>query len=304
MNSYHTPNFFDNAKYFFNRKSTLPRLILINLSVFVLVYLIGLIFWLYKMRPDNNLPFLTYWLAVPSSVTSLLTKPWTIFTYMFLHEGLLHLVFNMIMLYFGGTIFLQYLSEKQLLGTYILGGISGAVFYILSYNTFPVFLEATPHAIALGASASVLAIVIAIAAFVPQYTVNLLLLGPVRLKYLAIAFVVIDIFSIQGNNPGGHIAHLGGAVWGFLYILLLKNNRDILSIPSILQRKKKFRVTYKNSTRNGAPGERPINDEEYNRRKKIEQQEVDKILDKISRSGYDNLTAKEKEILFKNSNRK
>ncbi|MDP2236472.1 MAG: rhomboid family intramembrane serine protease [Bacteroidales bacterium] len=298
---YNNTNFFDSVRIFFSRKSIFPQLILINVGVFVLVYLINLILWLFQLKTSSGMSIVTYWLAVPSSVEMLIIKPWTVVTYMFLHEGFFHLFFNMLILYFGGMIFLQYLNERQLLWTYLLGGLTGAFFYIVSYNFFPVFLESNPFAIALGASASVLAILVAMATYVPQYTVNLFLIGPVRLKYLAIFFIIVDIFSIQGSNPGGHIAHLGGAFWGFLYVFILKGGKDVLSFPEIFPRKRKMKTTYRNPA--GKP-ERPLDDDEYNKRRVAEQKVIDSILDKISKSGYDSLSSREKEILFRNSNSK
>jgi membrane associated rhomboid family serine protease len=295
-------NIFDSAKDFFSRKSFLPRLILINVGVFVLVYFVNLFVWLFQINIEgpSALSPLSQLLAVPSSMERLLLKPWTLITYMFLHERFFHLLFNMIILYFGGSIFLQYLSQRKLLSTYIIGGLTGAFFYILAYNSFPVFNQANLNAVALGASASVLAVMVAIASFVPQYTVNLVLLGPVRLKYLAIAFIVIDIFSIIGNNPGGHIAHIGGAFWGFAYVYLLKRNVDVYSIFNGFYRQK-ITVSHRKGVRTDEG--RPLSDDEYNKRKNASQEEIDKILEKIAKSGYGSLSSKEKEMLFRMSNK-
>ncbi len=297
-------NIFDNAKDFFSRKSFLPRLILINIGVFVLVYFVNLFVWLFQINTEGagTLSPLVKILAVPSAIDQLLTKPWTLISYMFLHEGFFHLLFNMIILYFGGSIFLQYLSQRKLLSTYIIGGLTGALFYIAAYNIFPVFNQANINAVALGASASVLAIMVAIATFVPQYTVNLVLIGRVRLKYLAIAFIVIDIFSIIGNNPGGHIAHLGGAFWGFAYIYLIKHNIDVYQVFNSFYRPK-IKVSHRKKKGFAKPDGRPLTDDEFNKIKLSKQAEIDKILDKIARSGYSSLTAKEKEILFRMSNK-
>ena len=303
MNVGNNPYSLETLKQFFLKKAAFPRLILINVIVFALGYLVHLVLWLFKMDEVGNLSFMARWFAVPSSITTLLTKPWTVITYMFLHEGFFHLFFNMITLYFGGTIFLMYLNNKQLLWNYLLGGLSGALFYIAAFNFFPVFLEANPFAIALGASASVLAVLIAIATYVPQLTVNLFFIGPVRLKYIAIFFIVIDIFSIQGDNPGGHIAHLGGAAWGFAYALLLRSGTDLLALKRRPRRMKKMKVNKNTSYRQQNNG-RPLTDDEYNQKKQAEQQVIDGILDKISKSGYSSLSEKEKAILFKNSNNK
>ncbi len=295
MYANHSTGFLDQAKLFFGKKSALPRLILINVVIFVVGYLAHLVLWLYKADGGTGIPMLTDWLAVPSSLDRLWLKPWTLFTYMFFHEDFFHLLFNMITLYFGGTIFLRYLNERQLIWTYLTGGLAGAVFYIVAYNFFPVFLEAKPFAIALGASASVLSVMIAVATYVPRYKVNLLFLGPVRLQYLAVFFILLDVFSIKSDNPGGHIAHLGGAAWGILYAFVLRNGKDLY--PSF--RRKRLRVKHSKST--GERKGRPLTDDEYNKKKREEQQQIDQILDKISRSGYDSLTEKEKAILFSNS---
>jgi hypothetical protein len=225
---------------------------------------------------------------------------------MFLHEGFFHIFFNMIMLYFGGTIFREYLSKNKLLWTYILGGLSGALFFVLAYNIFPVFDAVKGSAIALGASASVLAIVVAISTYVPDYTVHLFLFGRVKLKYLAAAMILIDLMSISSGNAGGHIAHLGGALWGFLYAYSLRNGNDLyrilegIKIPKFTWGEKK---AAKFSTSRPKSG-RPMNDDEYSKRKVATQEEIDRILDKISSSGYSSLNKAEKELLFKTSNKK
>ncbi|MDP3463933.1 MAG: rhomboid family intramembrane serine protease [Bacteroidales bacterium] len=291
----------DAFRKFFKSNSILAKLILINFSVFVLIYIVSLFAWLFVVENGNNqtgLSILGQWLAVPSSIDRLLLKPWTIFTYMFVHEGLLHLLFNMMVLYFGGTVFLQYLSQKQLLWTYLAGGLSGAVVFIVSFNVFPVFSQTIGLSVAIGASASVLAIVVGISTYVPHYKVNLLLIGPVKLKYLAIAYIILDFFSIMGNNPGGHLAHLGGALWGFAYVSMLKNNIDIFGFSN---RSGSFRMK---TSHRAKPGGRPLNDDEYNRNRVAEQKEIDRILDQIAQSGYNTLTSRDKELLFRTSNKK
>ncbi len=298
----HQPNVLDAIGGFFRKPSVLPRLILINSGVFVLVYLVNLFAWFFNSSPAGLLSPLARLLAVPSDPGLLLARPWTLVTYMFLHERFFHLFFNMVILYFGGSIFLQYLSQRKLLSTYIIGGLAGAGLYILTYNIFPVFETSRLYAVALGASASVLAVMVAIATFVPQYTVNLFLIGRVRLKYVALAFIIIDIFSIIGNNPGGHIAHLGGAAWGFVYIYLIRRNIDVYTIFNRFY-KPKLKVKHgAGAGKTGKPG-RPLTDDEYNKQKNISQEEIDRILDKIAKSGYSSLSSKEKEMLFSMSNK-
>jgi len=291
-------------KQIFFSRNILSRLILINTAVFVLITLVSTIAWLFRVEQGNEvLSAIGQFFALPSSIDLLASKPWTIFTYMFLHEGFLHLLFNMIMLYFGGIIFLEYLDEKKLLWTYILGGVTGAIFFILAFNIFPVFEEIKGIAVALGASASVLAILVAIATYVPDYTVQLFLLGRLKLKYIAIVFIGIDILSMSAGNAGGHIAHIGGAFYGFIYAYSLKNNNDLLGFLnkfkfpdfSMKRKQSKFDTSRPKSGR-------PMHDDSYNKKRAGKQEEIDRILDKISKSGYDSLTKAEKELLFKNSN--
>lgn len=301
----------DELKGFFLRKSMLKRLIIINVIVFFIVNIFSLIFYLFQFNSNNShgdsINLLIYWLAVPADVLSLLLKPWTLFTYMFLHENLLHLLFNMLVLYFAGRIFMEYLDDKKLLSLYLFGGFCGAAFYILSYNVFPVFRDSISNSIALGASASVLAVLVAIAVYIPEYTVHLLLIGKVKLKYIAITLVIMDVFSIQRGNAGGHLAHLGGALWGYSYIaFFLKSNvlkkYDISSWFNKLFKKINFEK--KSKLKKVYSRERPVSDEEYNREKIERQKKIDKILDKISRSGYSSLTTEEKDFLFRTSNNK
>ncbi len=299
----------DEVKDFFRRKSILSTLILINLAVFLTVNVIGLIFWFFQDNPSTqaSLNPLVYWLSVPADISVLITRPWSIFTYMFLQQGFFHIFFNMFVLYFGGRIFMEYLSEKKLLSVYIWGGIAGAVLYIMAFNLLPVFQDYVPQSIALGASASVLAILIAISTYVPNYTVQLLLFGRVKLKHLAIGLVILDILSIQRGNPGGHIAHIGGALWGFAYIKMLKKGTDMGNWLPSFNLKKFFSYFTKSSApkyeTTSRPGERPMTDDEYNYKKKKQQIKIDEILEKISKSGYDSLSKEEKEILFKASNK-
>ncbi len=289
-------------KEIFFGSNVLSRLILINTIVFIIAKIILLVTWLISGHTPE-LSLLGQIMALPADFSQLIRKPWTIFTYMFLQEGFLHWLFNMIMLYYGGLLFLEYLSQRKLLFTYIIGGLAGAVFFVLAFNIFPAFSSVKEISIALGASASILAIIIAISTYVPDYAVYLFLIGKVKLKYLAIAFVLLDLFSIQSGNPGGHIAHLGGALWGFLYGYYLRKGTDIYRvfgkwrIPSLSLNRNKFT---KFTTERPASG-RPFTDEEYNKRKAAKQHEVDAILDKISKSGYSSLTKEEKEFLFKSS---
>lgn len=274
--------------------SNLTKIIYINLAVFIIYNLIRAIFYLFLTPIGDSLD---QFLAVPANTSVLLSKPWTLFTYMFFHKEFLHILFNMLWLYWFGVIFLEYLSQKKLVGVYILGGLSGAAFYILTFNVLGVFSEVLPISMALGASASVLAIVIAISTYKPNHTINLMFIGPVKLKYLALFSVILDVISIPTSNAGGHIAHLGGALFGFLYIMASKQGIDLTKPITwildqfTLERKPKshLKVNYKKADV----------DFEYNRRKVEQQIGLDKILDKIAKSGYDSLSKEEKDTLFK-----
>ncbi len=300
---------FERIKIFFGRRDALPRIILINIGIWLLIALIRNLAFLLS-SPESGTSglykhylseYLLSFLALPANISVFLTKPWTLFSYMFLHFDFLHILFNMLWLYWFGAIFVQYLSQRQLTATYIFGGITGGLLYIFAYNVFPVFDLVRVNALALGASASVLAIVVGISFYVPNYTINLFLLGPIKIKYIAILTIVMDLLMINAGNAGGHIAHLGGALWGFAYVKMLPHFDPaklfgILSAENVKKyrtsRKKTFKVHY---------GKAPISDEEYNLQKKEKQQRIDKILDKISQSGYNSLTKEEKELLFSTS---
>ncbi|MEJ2594495.1 MAG: rhomboid family intramembrane serine protease [bacterium] len=296
-------NIGDIFRKIFLSRNVLSRIMLINLLVFGLVAIIDLVIMLFSVEtmlsPRNPVIWL---LALPSNLSDLAFKPWTLLTYMFLHQEFFHILVNLFMIYVGGIIFLEYLNEKKLLWTYILGGLTGAVFFVIAFNIFPVFQETKQYSILLGASASGLAILIAIATYVPDYSIHLLLIGRVKLKYIAIVFVVIDILSIPSGNAGGHIGHLGGAFWGFIYAFALRGGHDFYRIFD------RYRITFSSSTRKSKKFDtfrnkesRPMSDEEFNKRKAAEQEEIDRILEKISKGGYDSLTKAEKELLFKSS---
>lgn len=289
----------DSIQSFFLNKSALQRLIFINIAVFIIVKFLGVIFWL--MQTGNINPLVKFF-AVPADLALLAKKPWTIFTYMFLHEGFFHLFFNMIVLYFSGKIFLQYLSQRKLVSTYILGGIFGSFLYVLSYNIFPVFSEVSQHSLALGASASVLAILVAAATYTPDYLVNMMFVR-LKLKHLSIILVVLDFLSIQGDNPGGHIAHLGGAFWGFLYIWVLRHGTDLYAFFNNFNLSN-IHVSKKSSfSKKSKQSGRPLSDVEYNDQRVADQEVIDAILDKISKNGYSSLSNKEKDILFRSSHK-
>jgi len=303
-------NLADEIKMSFRKGNTLFRLIYINVAVFVLA---GLIFVFYRLftpgtsldelRAHYNNNILKY-LMVPSVPGDLLYRPWTLVTYMFTHFNFLHILFNMLMLFWFGRIFLQYLSGRQLLTTYLIGGLAGALLYMIFLNGFP-GLQQNLGSSMLGASAAIMAVVIAISFYVPDYTLYLLFIGPVKLKYIALFFIVLDVLMIASYNAGGHIAHLGGAIYGYWFISSFKKGRDpgkwlntfLGKLQSLLRTRPKLSVSYRK-------GAKTVTDQEYNKSKIQQQKEIDRILDKIAKAGYDSLTKQEKEILFSMSNKK
>jgi len=202
----------------------------------------------------------------------------------------------MIWLHFGGKIFLQYLSPKQLFSTYILGGISGGLLFIIAYNYMPALTMHTQNAQALGASASVLAIVVAIATYSPNYSVRFPFIGIVKLKHIAIFCVILDVLSIPQGNAGGHIAHLGGALFGYFYIKQLQKGNDLSNrfsnflnkLVNTFRTKRTLKTVHKRSK----------SDNQFNKEKTEQQKAVDLVLEKISKSGYESLSKEEKATLF------
>ena len=287
----------DDIKLTFRKGSNLTRLIYINIAVFVLITIVAGIGFLLN-DPEVSEKALDLF-SVPASLSTLLLRPWTLITYMFTHKDIWHILFNMLWLYSFGRIFLEYLDQRKLVAVYLLGGISGAIVYILSFNIFPAFTGVVADSIAIGASASVMAVVIAIAAYVPDYTVQLFLLGRIKIKYLALGIFVLTSIMDFSVNSGGKLAHIGGALFGYLYILNLRRGRDIGKgfnsiidfFATIFKPRKKLKVTHK----------KVANEFEYNRIKVEHQKRINQILDKISKGGYDSLTKEEKEALFKES---
>jgi membrane associated rhomboid family serine protease len=258
--------------------------------------------------PDASLTnFIVDYLALPAKPESLLARPWTLFTYMFLHIDFFHLLFNMLWLFWFGKIFLEFMKSRQLLMIYILGGLSGGALYVLFYNIFPVFEKSLELSVALGASASVMAVVTAISLYVPGYSVQLFLLGRIRIFYIALFLFVLDFFMIRSENAGGHIAHIGGALFGLSYILIQRKGMNFKGIWDFstfrrffnLFKRNKLRIDYTNpQSANG----RPLSDDEYNELRGERQKKVNEILDKISKSGYESLSKEEKDFLFNLSN--
>lgn len=237
------------------------------------------------------------YISLSSNPADLLWKPWTIISYAFFHAGFLHILFNLIILNFVSRLFMTYFTQKQLLSLYLLGAIFAGFIYIASYLIFPALIR--QEAILIGASGAVMAVLFAVAAFNPYMEIRLLLIGRVKIWHIALVYLVIDLISLSSANVGGHIAHLGGALFGYLFSSQIKNGTDITKTFSAFMdyvvnffsgsKKTTFKKVHKNTTYT-TPKQSP---------KDKSQQQIDAILDKISKSGYDSLTKEEKEFLFK-----
>ena len=301
----------NDVKHHMRHGSIITKLLIINIGIFAIQSIIFLFFTL----SGNGVRFESFleWFYFPKNIISaegvndLLHKPWSIFTYQFLHEptGIFHILFNMLYLFFFGRILIDFLNRKYILPLYLTGGIIGAILFMITYNFAPIFQ--TTDAVLLGASASILAIVVAAATLAPDYTVFLILIGPVKLKYIALIAVLIDIVSISaGDNAGGHIAHIGGALTGYFYIRSYQRGRNWFGwwprfeewVGGLFERKKPKVVYVNQKQKPGTPSAAKTT------KSKDNQKRMDEILDKIAQSGYNSLTKAEKEFLFKISNEK
>jgi len=293
----------EDIKWQYTYGSTLVRLILVNIGVFLVVNLINLPFLLFaKHAPFNLIDFLSLY-AAPYN---LVRHPWGIITYMFLHEGIWHILWNMIGLYWFGQIIQDLIGKAKILPLYIFGGIFGGVLYVLAYNIFPAFDATVLLSNCIGASASVMAIVLAAATVSPDYELRFAIFGNIKIKWIVLAYVLLDLINIQGSNPGGHIAHLGGALFGFTYIRLLQQGKDLARpfyvisdfFTSLFTNQSNLKVKYKKEHAYSTDKEQqPNSSSSSNTIRK--QERLNKILDKINQSSYDSLTKEEKEFLFK-----
>ena len=292
---------FDDLKQTFKQGNIVVRLIYINVAAFVVSTLLSVVLGLFAVPATEFLRNL----YLPADLLQLLRRPWSIITYMFMHAGIWHLLGNMLWLYWFGKLFLYFFSAKHLRGLYVVGGLLGGLLYIVAYNIFPIFNSQLYSATLVGASASVLAIAIAAAVREPEYRINLMFVGAVRLKYFALFIVLFDILYVGSNNAGGHIAHLGGALAGWWFARGINRGYDIthwanISMDTIgrlfskRERKPKIKVHSQNSR---------TADYEYNAHKKAQSNEVDRILDKLKQSGYSSLSDEEKRRLFEASKR-
>lgn len=258
----------------------------INVILFLVTAIIGVLVFFSKSALDMG-ELVREYVGLPSSLSKLTERFYTPFTYMFFHDGILHILFNMLGLFWFGNIFMNFLKSRQFHFVYLAGGLAGALIYLICLNTIPVFADNLLGQTVIGSSAAVMAIMVATATLVPNYTIMLLLFGEVKIKWIAIVYFLISFIGLSSANAGGNFAHIGGALLGFFYIKSLQNGNDW---SKLFERKPKLKVV-----RNDKPLKKT------DTKAGVSQQEIDAILDKISTSGYDKLTAAEKEKLFKAS---
>ncbi len=279
-------NWYLNLKTKFSSVNIVEKIIYINVIVFLVTYLFKTISFLTGL--DES--FIVTWFALSPYFSSLIIKPWTIISYGFLHEGLIHILFNLFILYFIGNLFLDYFNRKQFLVYYFLGVIFGGIIFMLSYNYFPALK--TRETFLVGASAGVTSIIIGIASLIPNYALRFRFIGNIKLLYIAIFLIALDIIQIPNGNAGGHLAHLGGALIGFLLTTKLNKGKSlILWMENLLQPKQKSPLSTIHRREKSSIRKK---ENSIDRQKKI-----DRILDKISKSGYDALSKEEKDFLFK-----
>jgi len=260
----------------------------LNTIVFVAVALFGVTYFLAGNTSIRFMDYVREYLAFPAALSKVPVRFYTILTYQFLHKDIFHVLFNMLGLFWMGRIFLDFLKPRQFHFVYLAGGVMGALFFTLAYNFIPVFSTSLFGATIIGSSASVMAIAVAVITLVPDYQITMLLIGNFKLKYLVLAYVVIDLIGIATTNPGDSFAHLGGAFLGFGYIKLLQKGKDW---SNLFKKKTKLKVVRNDSPKSGGKSNGHV----------VNQREVDAILDKISKSGYNKLSKEEKETLFKAS---
>ena len=296
--------FIDDIKHQYKYGGTTIRLIFVNVLIFLTIRILEVFSNLVGMPPNWFIDTIVDPVfGLPTEFTGFITHPWTLFTSIFAHYSLFHLLFNVIFLYFAGRMFTQLFDKRRLIYTYILGGMAGGALEILAHSLFPKLQMSND--IVIGASGSIMAIFIAIAFFRPQIKVNFFGVFPVRIIILAVVFILMDLLDLGKPDGTAHFAHLGGAIFGMISIQNLQGHGNIINrFQRLMHRFPKIKFTNNSSKMKVKKGGRtPVSksDEEYNIDSKLEQERIDEILDKISKSGYESLTKKEKEFLFNQS---
>ncbi len=283
----------DDIKQAFSKQNNaITQIIIVNVIVFIFSNILE------SISPFGGYQFFLNWFSVKSYDFNALYKVWTLITYMFIHGDVMHILFNMLWLYWMGKLFMEYIHQKHLLFIYFLGGIIGAILFLIISKLFPSFI--TQNSYLIGASGGVMAVVIATATNLPNYPIRLLFIGEIKLKYVALGILVISTVLNITDNAGGKIVHLGGALLGYFYMLNFQKSKGNFFFENLFKNVNPSSWFKKKSTLR-VEHKRPVPDEVYNAVKLNKQKVIDEILDKISKSGYDSLSKQEKELLFKMS---
>ena len=279
-------SFINNLKHRVELLNIAEKIILLNVIIFIIPFFIKTFFFLFNIESFD----LIYWLKLSPDILTFIFTPWTIITYGFIHGSISHILWNMILLYFSSRFFLNLFSAEKFLNTYFLGIILGGIIFLFSFSVFPVFKNS--YANLIGSSAGVMSVLIFVCTYSPDQEIRIIFFN-LKLKYLGIALVLIDIIQIPSGNAGGNLAHLGGSLFGFIYANQLKNGNDIglffekflFSFYKFFKKPVRLKTVHKNKNTNQTSIDK--------------QKRVDDILDKISNSGYDSLSKEEKDFLFK-----
>lgn len=281
-------------------RNALITLLAILAIVFCIFKFVFIVYELGFEKGAAYRPEVFNWFALPASLSELVRKPWTIITYMFMHDRVFHLLGNLLWLWAFGFIFQDLAGSKRIIPVFLIGGIAGAVFFILSFNLIPGFARFAPTATLEGASAGIMAIAIAATTLSPKYRLFPMIAGGIPLWVLTLVFVIIDFAGLTSSNGGGHLAHLAGALAGFLFSYALKKGYDGSTwyislcnwINSMFMPGERGRNTPKKDFYYNTGGKEP-----YKKYPNVTQNRIDEILDKISQKGFRSLTDEEKDIL-------
>ena len=253
------------------------KIILFNITLYLLPFVLKTVLFLFNIKGLS----IINWFTIDATLSDFILKPWSILTYGFIHGSFSHIFWNMLILYYFGNILKNIFGEKLILNLFLSGIVAGGLTYLISYNLFPVFKGV--NSVMIGASAGVMSVLFFLAAYDPQYRIRIIFFD-IKILYIALFLFFYDIIQIPLNNSGGHIAHIGGALWGYYYSVKYNNGSDLVnSILSYFKKNTNNKPSVKSKTDN----------------KSFNQDKIDEILDKISESGYDSLTKSEKEYLFK-----
>jgi len=271
---------------FADQKNPINKYIAINAFVFVAL-LISAAFYFLGDIPNPFKMWVMEYFSLTANWKVFLLKPWTFFSYAFIHEKLFHLLFNMLVFHWFGNLIIEYLNKNRMLFIFWAGVLGGGILYALFFDGNQL----------IGASAGIMALVIASATLLPNYEIVLAIFGRIKLKYVGLAYLVIDLISMMGSNAGGSVAHLGGALIGFLTIKQIQSENDWSNmvipinnfIDKLFTRKNKLKIVHQSDQQAQAS------------KATVSQAEVDQVLEKITKSGYDSLSKSEKELLFKAS---